>query len=62
MGPRYPDCESCAFHHVEDAICDDCDDADQWEPDEPTDEVITTTKRVIHTMRFYRNKKLKEAA
>ena len=30
--PRYPDCESCAFYNVEEAICDECDEADQWEP------------------------------
>lgn len=33
--PRYSDCESCAFYRVEDAVCDMCHDADQWEPDDP---------------------------
>lgn len=34
---RYPDCESCAFYHVEDAICEVCDEGDQWESDDPND-------------------------
>lgn len=34
---RYDDCESCAFHETETVICDDCEDADQWEPAEPMD-------------------------
>lgn len=34
---RYPDCESCAFYEVEEAICEDCDEADQWEPSDPLD-------------------------
>lgn len=30
----YEDCASCVFRGREPAICDECDDADQWEPDE----------------------------
>lgn len=30
--PRYEDCESCAFYEEEPAMCDECEDADQWEP------------------------------
>ena len=32
--PKYEDCESCAFYGVEPAICDECEDADMWEPDD----------------------------
>ena len=32
--PKYEDCESCAFYKVEPAICDECEDADQWEPED----------------------------
>jgi hypothetical protein len=30
---KYPDCDSCAFRDAEHVICDECEDADQWEPD-----------------------------
>lgn len=30
--PRYDDCESCAFYQIETVICDECKEADQWEP------------------------------
>lgn len=53
---RYPDCQSCAFRD-DGAICDFCEDADQWEWGEPDDEgfdgsykakeVIRRAKRVI---------------
>jgi hypothetical protein len=29
---KYDDCESCAFGGQDHAICEECDDADQWEP------------------------------
>lgn len=32
--PKYDDCESCAFYRVEPAICEECEDADMWEPDD----------------------------
>lgn len=35
--PRYEDCESCVFYGREPAICDECEDADQWEPDDEED-------------------------
>lgn len=47
--PRYDDCFSCAFHETETVICEDCDEADQWEPAEPTDLLKTDTK----TVKFY---------
>lgn len=47
---RYPDCESCAFQD-EPAICDECDDADQWEPGEDLGfspgQVTSTRTKVI---------------
>lgn len=33
--PRYDDCESCAFYEIETVICDECEEADQWEPADP---------------------------
>lgn len=35
--PRFDDCESCAFYEREPAICDECEDADQWEPADESD-------------------------
>lgn len=32
--PKYDDCESCAFYKVEPAICEECEDADMWEPED----------------------------
>lgn len=29
---KFDDCESCAFEGQSHAICDECEDADQWEP------------------------------
>lgn len=31
MSTRFPECEDCAFHGVEPAICDECEEADQFE-------------------------------
>ena len=32
MSDKYDDCESCAFGGQDHAMCDSCEDADQWEP------------------------------
>jgi hypothetical protein len=34
---RYEECEYCAFHNVEPGICDECEDASEFEPDEEED-------------------------
>lgn len=31
MSTRFPECEDCAFYGVEPAICDECEDADQFQ-------------------------------
>lgn len=37
---KYPECEDCYFYGVEPAMCDECDDADQFEPAEPDDDAF----------------------
>lgn len=39
---KFPQCNDCAFHGVEPAICDECLDADQFE-ESLTDETVQTT-------------------
>lgn len=34
---RFEECEYCAFHNVEPGICDECEDASEFEPDEEQD-------------------------
>jgi len=50
MEAPFSDCESCAFHDSETVICDDCDDADQWEPAEPLDLVHENSTKPV---KFY---------
>lgn len=38
MSDKYDDCESCAFGGQDHAICDSCNDSDQWEPGYEDDE------------------------
>lgn len=56
---RYPDCESCAFHQVEDWVCENCEDADQWEPDN-TDMGFSASHRVVQ--KIVKKQKVLEAA
>lgn len=37
---RYEECEYCAFHNVEPGICDECDDASEFEPYEDEDSLV----------------------
>lgn len=55
---QFSDCESCAFHHVEDAICDDCADGDQWEDADPVDSIKPNATRIWQKeVRFTKTKK-----
>lgn len=43
---KFPECEDCYFYQTEPAVCDECDDADQFEPnDEFEDSADTERKR-----------------
>lgn len=59
---KFDDCESCAFGGQDHAICDSCEDADQWEPNFE-DSLVSTKVKVI---KVYKKQKiqlqLKEAA
>lgn len=32
---RFPECADCAFYGVEPAVCDECEDANQFEESDP---------------------------
>ena len=34
MTCKYEECDTCRFNNEEPAICDICEDADQYEPDD----------------------------
>jgi len=55
---RFPDCESCAFYHVEEAICDECNDADQWEPDDPGALMQEKGERKLPRIRIHKDWKI----
>lgn len=55
MTDRYEDCESCAFGGQDHAICDECDEADQWEP-EFEDSLMVGSPKVIKFMKKNKNK------
>lgn len=59
--PRYPDCESCAFYKVEEAVCDDCVDADQWE-DADADDLLCGSSAERVRKSILQLSKLKKAA
>lgn len=37
---KYEECAECYFHGVEPAMCDDCDDGDNFEPAEADDDAF----------------------
>ena len=37
---KYEECEDCAFDGVEPALCDMCEDGDQFEPADPDDDAF----------------------
>lgn len=37
---KFEECEDCYFYGVEPAMCDECHDADQFEPMEPDDDAF----------------------
>lgn len=55
MAFKYPDCASCYFHDREPTICDECDEGDNWEPDEfeeEPEEKLAKKKVVVKPLRF----------
>lgn len=47
MSDKYDDCASCAFGGQDHAVCDECDDGDQWEPGFEEDSAELTKVKVI---------------
>jgi len=61
--PKFDDCESCAFYGDEPAICDGCEDADQWEPADELDRddmmrIRGFSTRIIHIHKYQERKRL----
>lgn len=54
MAFRYPDCEFCANHDNDPTVCDECQDADEFEP---YDDDASLAAETIHF-----HPRLKEAA
>jgi hypothetical protein len=44
---KYPECEDCAFYEVEPAMCDECEDGDQFEPAEDFGDRASSARRVM---------------
>jgi len=59
--PRYPDCESCAFYEVEEAVCDECFEGDQWEDADPQDLLCGSSSKRVRESVIHLSK-LKKAA
>jgi hypothetical protein len=60
MSDKYEDCASCAFSGQDHVICDQCEDADQWELDEYEDEdslVMISKPKII---KFHKKEKSKD--
>lgn len=57
---QYPDCESCVFVDMDTPICEECEDADQWEPADPMEATVAyaTSRKVVKIKKA----RLKEAA
>lgn len=45
---KYEFCEDCYFHGVEPAICDECEDGDQFEPAEADDDAYDRLCQLTH--------------
>ena len=57
---RYPECQICYFHNREPAICEDCDNGDEYQPaDDLTDKL---SERKAGIVRFYRRARVAPAA
>ncbi|KVQ35803.1 hypothetical protein WK03_35655 [Burkholderia cepacia] len=49
----YPECQRCYFHNREPAICEACDSAAQFEPEDVTGHLSARRSAIVQ---FYRNK------
>lgn len=54
MSDKYEYCESCAFGGQNHAICDECDDGDQWE-DGIDDSMQAIPEKII---KFYKKEEI----
>jgi hypothetical protein len=43
---KFEECADCYFYGVEPAMCDECEDADQFEPAEPDDDAYDQLTRL----------------
>jgi hypothetical protein len=48
----YPECQSCYFHNLEPAICENCDNGSEYEPDDDLDDKLSERKAAV--VRFFR--------
>jgi hypothetical protein len=48
----FPECQSCYFHNREPAICENCDNGDEYEPDDDLDDKLSQRKAAV--VRFFR--------
>jgi hypothetical protein len=56
----FPDCQTCYFHNREPAICEDCDNGDEYQPADDLDDKLSGRKAGI--VRFYRRAGMAPAA
>lgn len=59
---RFADCNSCAFQGVEPALCERCNDADQWENDDPQCDLRAASSKNVHRIVKLHDKKIKVEA
>jgi hypothetical protein len=48
----FPECQACYFHNREPAICENCEDASEFEPADDLDSKLS--QRAAAVVRFYR--------
>lgn len=48
----YPECQHCYFHNREPAICEGCENGDEYEPADDLDDKLSERKAAI--VRFFR--------
>jgi len=48
----YPECQSCYFHNREPAICENCDNGSEYDPDDDLEDKLSARKAAV--VRFFR--------
>jgi hypothetical protein len=47
MAFKYAECGDCYFHNRHPEVCDDCEDGDQWEPEDEDEDSLEAKAQAV---------------